>query len=717
MKSFTFQHRTDPCGLVALNLNHAALHGASASAGGTHFFCNAFNDTLRKMRCKIMDYDDRFSSAMSSLAAEDDSPHFPGLQRGFFNGRRLRCRRQIGKLDAGKSGVQSGKRFLRRLSINFLLRFLPHEWNGNYRKIIPITRKLRLHFFSVLVLFHAPMAMAGNPCLIVGDSLSKEYSVEGPVLWNNLLPTDLTDYTKAIKARNWMEILIARRSTDFDFGAYGTRTDSRAPAGHAHDWAVPGSTTAEWQGAMNGASLLDQFVLANFDSDLKNGINRVVIFLGGNDLNNNYAAYYNGADPSAFISTLLANYAFIVQHIKSVNSAAQIVICTVPDVGATPNVQSGHPDPAKRALVTSLTETLNSGIAQLATQQGLGLADVYALTGEYLTSGTITIGGLPLIKGSDKGNYPTYIFSEDGFHPNTCAQALFANEVIRAFDDKFQAGIAPLTDLEIIKYLESQHGVTLPEPVAPVVPALSGTFSHDFSGDVPLWDISGSYSGIVAQGLDLEFSITEEPSGKLTGTGTMNLNDGAGNLIGGAVTVSGAVKTSGTVTRVSLSALVTSGSGTAVVNGTVHNLTFAGTTVTLPGEIEVTGHQLVFTGCSAKIKAKEPVTGIKYNITFQPGAPGYLDLPGDADGGWDVTLVLNPSGNKFGGSADVQTLPGKTRSLNVTGTFFPITNSSNITIKGAGSSLGIVLLTSGSNVIFQTVKGKLYGQTLKFKAP
>ena len=38
---------------------------------------------------------------------------------------------------------------------------------------------------------------------------------------------------------------------------------------------------------------------------------------------------------------------------------------------------------------------------------------------------------------------------------------MIANEIIRAFNDKFQAGIAPLTGAQIMGYLESQHGVTM----------------------------------------------------------------------------------------------------------------------------------------------------------------------------------------------------------------------------------------------------------------
>lgn len=312
---------------------------------------------------------------------------------------------------------------------------------------------------AAVILIVLPFASSGtNNYLIVGDSLSKEYSVEGPVLWSGV---PLLDYPEAIKARNWMEILIALRVSEFNFGSYGSWADSRVPAGHEYNYAVPGSTTVEWQSALGGGTLLDQFALSSFDANLRNNVNRVVILLGGNDLNNNYTTYYNGGDPTAFIASLLGNYASIVSHIKSVNSTAQIVICTVPDVGVTPSVQSSHPDPTKRALVTALAQTLNAGLAQLAAQQGLGLADVYSYTKLYASSRTIAIAGIPLTKGDDDQNNPLYLFSADGFHPNTPSQALIANVILLAFNTAFKAGIKPLTGTEIMRFLESQHGVTM----------------------------------------------------------------------------------------------------------------------------------------------------------------------------------------------------------------------------------------------------------------
>ena len=448
-----------------------------------------------------------------------------------------------------------------------------------------------------------------------------------------------------------------------------------------------------------------------------------MVFLGGNDLRNHYDVYSKGADPSAFISSLLDNYASIVQHIKSVKSTAQIVICTAPDVGATPSVQSAYPDPAKRALVTSLTETLNAGIAQLAASQGLGLADIYAFTKEYLTSGTISIGGIPLIKGSRKDNYPTYIFSEDNFHPNTCAQALFANEIIQAFNDSFQAGITPLSDSEILAYLASQHGVKLPTPAptpAPTpVPAVTGTFVHDFSVKPLLWDLTGSYEGEAGPAINLEFSLKALPSGKLNGAGTLNWTDSNGVVFSGNTTLSGAVKSSGTATTlVALTVLVKSGSGTALLTGSTHNFTFAGT-IKVNADINQGSGELRVAGGSASFKEISRTKGKKINETIRFGSDGSFVLPGDVTGDWTLLLELIGLKAKYTGQAIVQTSPLPETPIHfvANGNSTP-SGTSILTLKGSGSSLNLVVLLSASNsMTVQSLKGKTFGQSLNYTAP
>jgi hypothetical protein len=256
----------------------------------------------------------------------------------------------------------------------------------------------------------------------------------------------------------------------------------------------------------------------------------------------------------------------------------------------------------------------------------------------------------------------------------------------------------------------------------------NGIYSHDFSSGVPLWDISGGYSGTVGKNIGLGLSISEASSGKLTGTGTFNSNDGSGNVLNSNISVSGMVKSSGTATLVTMT-ISGSGSGTAfvtgttkvsgstVVTGTTHAVTFTGK-ITLNGKIDGTHGNLVVTGGSAMVLETDLVTHkkISKSIKLQQGTT--LVLPTNVTGGWILTLNVTPSNNKYTGSATVQTSTGGSVPLTATGSFAPATNTSAITLKGTGGgSLSLVVSTLGSNMTVQSAKGTMYGQSVNFKAP
>src|SRR5579872_5261602 len=65
----------------------------------------------------------------------------------------------------------------------------------------------------------------------------------------------------------------------------------------------------------------------------------------------------------------------------------------------------------------------------------------------------------------------------------------------------------------------------------------NGSYTFDFSNVVSLWDISGAYSGGIGP-FSINFSITETPTGKLSGTGTFNADGVQGNI----KSVSGTIK-------------------------------------------------------------------------------------------------------------------------------------------------------------------------------
>ena len=252
-------------------------------------------------------------------------------------------------------------------------------------------------------------------------------------------------------------------------------------------------------------------------------------------------------------------------------------------------------------------------------------------------------------------------------------------------------------------------------------PATTGTYYLDFSGVVPVLDLSGSYSGTlmysgtIGQGIDLDFSLNADPSGKLTGRGTLNSDDGAGNEMNGNITVNGTVKTSGSATLVSMTISGT-GTGTIAVGGSSHDITFSDT-IKPNCQITGTSRDLFVTGGTSTLKKKDLVTG---KTTTQTGklAPGpTFPLPDDVTGDWNMTLYLNLNKTLYTGTAGVQTSTSGTANLTATGSYSKKPNTSTLALKRTGCSVSMVVSTSGTTMLVKTMSGKLYGQTLKYKAP
>ena len=107
-------------------------------------------------------------------------------------------------------------------------------------------------------------------CLVIGDSLTKEYETEFPLLF----PQNPASWN----SRNWIEILHQYRNGWFDLGDWGTYADPRL-TGHEHNWAFPGATTTEIKSQLNTWTNL--WWIGELKGQLKNAVQRVVIFAGG----------------------------------------------------------------------------------------------------------------------------------------------------------------------------------------------------------------------------------------------------------------------------------------------------------------------------------------------------------------------------------------------------------------------------------------------------
>ncbi len=300
----------------------------------------------------------------------------------------------------------------------------------------------RLIAAASLICLTATTAQAAQQCLVLGDSLTKEYEVEFPILY--------PENRDAWEARNWIEILHEWRQSWFDLGSYSAYYDVRI-IGHKHNWAFPGATTQELRDTLNSSAWQHKLWQAELKSQLKTQVERVVIFAGGNDVDSYYDKIYNGSSPTNYIKKTRDNLIWLVDYVRAQKSSLPIVLVSVPHVGCAPDVQRACPTNAvKTGRVTAALDSLNSQLAALAKTRGVAFASgVYPFT-KGLISNKFLIGSTEINRGADANARPSYAFSGDGFHPTAALQAKIAQDILATFRARWPSPAIPaLTDSEI----------------------------------------------------------------------------------------------------------------------------------------------------------------------------------------------------------------------------------------------------------------------------
>jgi lysophospholipase L1-like esterase len=308
---------------------------------------------------------------------------------------------------------------------------------------------------------------------VIGDSLTKEYEAEFPALYPN--------NPASWQARNWVEILHQHRTGWFDLGTWSAYPDPRL-TGHRFNWAFPGATTTDIRNQLSNA--FNFWWTNTLKSQLRTDVQRVVIFAGGNDADSYYASLYNGTADASVTNTTLGNLQWIINYVRTVNASLPIVLVSVPHVGCTPKIQAGYPtDAVKTARVTAAMDALNASLASYAQSQNIGFVPgVYDFTKSLITQ-PLRIKGIEFYRVADANARTRYVFSGDGFHPNTCAHTKIAQMVVDAFNTKYPATvISPLSDAYIIStVLGLDPNIPFTEWLASV--GQSGSFTADSNGN------------------------------------------------------------------------------------------------------------------------------------------------------------------------------------------------------------------------------------------
>jgi len=324
---------------------------------------------------------------------------------------------------------------------------------------------------------------AGEQVVTLGDSLTFAYETEFCHEVNIPFGPDYGDGFSS-RVRNWAEILNkpGYRRSSFDLGPRQyinldgpSANDIDFFLRNRNNWAIPGLRIHQLWKFMNRDATIssmidpdlsdlldytdfkesDDFAVGDLEDQIRNTAERVVIFIGGNDVRGVYPAIYNDDNPGDFVKKFVNNATRIVDRVLELNPDVQVVLVNVPHVGITPEVKSKWPyDPVRTARVSRVLEQLNQQLESLSTSRDIGYADVYGPTLSLLRKKPFCIQGITFANDGSKTANINHLWLNGplsaNFHPNTSLQAVIANQIIGAFNVRYDTRIAPLSATEIL---------------------------------------------------------------------------------------------------------------------------------------------------------------------------------------------------------------------------------------------------------------------------
>ncbi|HEY1120955.1 MAG TPA: SGNH/GDSL hydrolase family protein [Haloferula sp.] len=296
--------------------------------------------------------------------------------------------------------------------------------------------------------------------LSIGDSMTEEYAYE--------LTFSAPDSNKSnANVRSWPEILRLFRPTEATLGPFeatgGSYVDLRN-AGHEWNFGIPGMATRNWvlllasdnpvnppSGEPLGvfyyktrAKLIDELDVAEV----------VVILLGANDLKQDYNDIFNNTESANFFQGIRNRLAAIHKFVRDRKPNLPIIVCTLPDVGATPQISGTYSDPVKRASTRAKIATNNQALITWATAQAnTGVARIDQLTDRVFDEQPFQLNGTVFTLQGHPENPPTRVFCKDNFHVATMAQALIANQIMAAINTRMGTSLTPFSNREILQNL------------------------------------------------------------------------------------------------------------------------------------------------------------------------------------------------------------------------------------------------------------------------
>jgi lysophospholipase L1-like esterase len=325
------------------------------------------------------------------------------------------------------------------------VRYPPVRWETERKR----SNGIALAVLALVMPLHsAPLRL-----LAIGDSLTEEYRFESPFSAPDSDPL-------VANARNWVELLHARRPLGFTMGNYQSTLGSYADfrnAGYEYNYGVPGFKAQRWDELLYRQYSLSELLIpenafsistrVELKSDLS-AVDAVLVFVGGNDL--------SLANSDAQHDTIRQHIIRIHSYVRAnAPSGMPIIIATIPDIGATP--QEKLSDPAASVASRQRVATLNANIAAMDSLPHTHIARIDAITDRIFDQQPFHLNGTLFAYPPDPENPPRHLFCKDGFHAGTVTQALIANEILKAINTFSATPIPLFTNREILADILGQN--------------------------------------------------------------------------------------------------------------------------------------------------------------------------------------------------------------------------------------------------------------------
>lgn len=311
---------------------------------------------------------------------------------------------------------------------------------------------LRASLIALWLVSSSPALHAGIPGAIgvLGDSYSDEYQ---------FYPPDRST------ARNWVEILAATRGLDFGPFSLASRGTPRYQ-GFAYNWALTDACTGDLIARGQHTGLAGQVA--------RGEVGLAMISIGGND----FIHAFRSPDPMAALERAtpraIENLRVAVETILRAHAEVKVVVATLSDLRNLPEiaamVRGGQVAAATADSYAAAIARYNAQVKAIAASDRrvavLDL-DLAMRIANLLSRDHVIVGGRRYDRTRPSNRHES-LFLADGRHLGTIGQGVIARMFIDTINHRFAAGIAPLSDREIVEFARSAPVAPAPGPADPL---------------------------------------------------------------------------------------------------------------------------------------------------------------------------------------------------------------------------------------------------------